>query len=46
MDKRSEMLAKDGIGSLLLKLSLPAAVGMIVQALYNVVDAIFVVRGC
>jgi putative MATE family efflux protein len=45
MDKRSEMLANERIGSLLLKLSLPAAIGMIVQASYNVVDAIFVGRG-
>lgn len=45
MDKRSEMLAHEGIGSLLLKLSVPAAIGMMVQALYNVVDAIFVGRG-
>jgi len=45
MDKRSKMLANDSIGSLLFKLSLPAAIGMIVQALYNVVDAIFVGRG-
>jgi len=45
MDKRSKMLANDSIGSLLFKLSLPAAIGMIVHALYNVVDAIFVGRG-
>ena len=45
MDKRSKMLANDSIGSLLFRLSLPASIGMIVQALYNVVDAIFVGRG-
>lgn len=44
-NKTTEILENEGIGSLLLKLSFPAAVGMIVQALYNVVDAIFVGRG-
>ena len=45
MVNRREMLANEDIGTLLLKLSLPAAVGMLVQALYNVVDTIFVGRG-
>ncbi len=45
MVDRREMLANEDIGTLLLKLSLPAAVGMLVQALYNVVDTIFVGRG-
>ena len=45
MDKTTEMLANEGIGSLLFKLSFPAAIGMMVQASYNVVDAIFVGRG-
>jgi len=39
------ILADDNIPRLLLKLSLPATVGMIVMALYNVVDTIFVGRG-
>ena len=41
-DARQNMLANEGIGRLLLRLSLPAAVGMIVMALYNVVDTIFI----
>lgn len=39
---RSTMLANEKIGKLLFNLSMPAIVGMLVQALYNVVDAIFV----
>lgn len=45
MDKRSEMLGNEKISSLLLKLSLPATIGMIVNALYNLVDTIFIGRG-
>ena len=37
-------LANEGIGRLLWKLSVPAAVGMFVMALYNVVDTIFIGR--
>jgi len=36
------MLAREPIGRLLLKMSLPAIFGMLVTALYNVVDTIFV----
>jgi putative MATE family efflux protein len=43
--KNKIILADDNIPRLLLKLSLPATVGMIVMALYNVVDTIFVGRG-
>ncbi|EFK07494.1 MATE efflux family protein [delta proteobacterium NaphS2] len=39
---RSEMLEKDRIGRLLVKLSLPAAVSMLAHAVYNTVDTIFV----
>ncbi len=42
MNKRNEMLGSEKISSLLLKLSLPATVGMIVNALYNIVDGIFI----
>lgn len=42
---RSEMLAKEKVGKLLCKLSLPAIVAMMVHALYNVVDTIFVGKG-
>ena len=38
------MLAYEKIGKLLAKLSIPAIVGMVVQALYNVVDTFFVSR--
>jgi putative MATE family efflux protein len=41
---RSDMLANEKIGRLLTKLSAPAIVGMVVQALYNVVDTWFVSR--
>lgn len=39
---RSEMLAKEQIGKLLFKLSVPAIIGMAVQALYGLVDSIFI----
>ena len=39
---RSDMLANEKIGPLLIRLSLPAIVGMFVHALYNTVDTIFV----
>lgn len=41
----SKQLGEGGIGRLLLKFSLPAITGMLVNALYNVVDRIFVGRG-
>ena len=41
---RSDMLASDRIGSVLLKLSMPAIIGMMVQGLYNIVDTFFVAR--
>ncbi|WP_245612693.1 MATE family efflux transporter [Kosmotoga pacifica] len=42
---RQKMLAEESIGKLLMKLSVPAMIGMLVQALYNFVDTIFVGRG-
>lgn len=42
--KRSEMLANDKVGQLLLKLSLPAIISMLVHAVYNTVDVIFIGR--
>ncbi len=43
---RAERLGKGGeILPLLLSFSIPAIVGMLVQALYNVVDRIFVGNG-
>lgn len=39
------MMRDEDIGRLLLKFSLPAIAGMLINALYNVVDRIFVGRG-
>ncbi|MEG0772433.1 MATE family efflux transporter [Clostridium sp.] len=41
MDKTKE-LGEERIGKLLLKFSIPAIIGMIVNALYNIVDRIFI----
>lgn len=43
--KGNAILASDKIGRLLFRLSVPAMIGMIVMALFNVVDTIFVGRG-
>ncbi|MCY6356792.1 MATE family efflux transporter [Clostridium sp. ZS2-4] len=45
MNKREEMLANDKISSILFKLALPATIAMLVNALYNIVDTIFIGRG-
>lgn len=42
---RSAQLGQEDIGKLLLKFSIPAIVGMIVNALYNIIDRIFVGQG-
>ena len=42
---RSRLLGEEKIGKLLLNFSIPAIVGMVVNALYNVVDRIFVGKG-
>ncbi len=42
---RAERLGTEPIGNLLIKFSVPAIVGMIVNALYNIVDRIFIARG-
>ncbi len=44
MNKNTKLLAEEKISKLLLRLSLPAAIGMIVMAFYNFVDTIFVGR--
>ncbi len=41
MDRTTE-LGQESVGKLLLKFSIPAIIGMIVNALYNVVDRIFI----
>lgn len=42
MNKNQEELKSQSIGKLLLKYSVPAIIGMMVNALYNVVDRIFI----
>ena len=44
MDNTNE-LANEKVGTLLLKFSIPAIIGMLVNALYSVVDRIFIGRG-
>lgn len=39
---RSKQLGEEKIGKLLMKFSIPAIVGMLVNALYNVVDRVFI----
>ena len=43
-DERSKMLGTMPMGKLIPKVSIPIMVSMLVQALYNVVDSIFVAR--
>ncbi len=43
--ERRKLLGEEPIGKLLVKFSLPAITGMIVNALYNVVDRIFIGKG-
>ena len=43
--QRDRMLGTESIGKLLVRLSVPASVAMIVMALYNLVDSVFVGRG-
>lgn len=42
---RSKQLGEESIGRLLWKFSIPAIVGMLVNALYNIIDRIFVGKG-
>ncbi|MEG2539631.1 MAG: MATE family efflux transporter, partial [Clostridium sp.] len=39
------IMGTENVGKLLLKFSIPAIVGMLVNALYNIVDRIFVGQG-
>ena len=43
--ERNNRLENEKISKLLINLSLPATIGMIVNALYNIVDTIFIGRG-
>ena len=45
LNERNEMLGNEKISKVLTKLSLPATIGMVVNALYNVVDTIFIGQG-
>ncbi len=42
--KKSDRLGKEKISKLLIKLSAPAIIGMLIQALYNIIDSIYVGR--
>jgi len=42
---RSKQLGEESIGKLLLRFSIPAIIGMMVNAMYNVVDRIFIGKG-
>lgn len=44
LDSKSTKMGEEGILKLLFKLSAPAIVGMIIQAMYNIVDSIYVGR--
>lgn len=45
MQQKTQFLGEEKITRLLVKLSLPAIVGMLVQASYNIVDALFIGHG-
>lgn len=45
MDSQRHHILNDNIRTLLFKFSLPAIVGMVISALYNIVDTLFVGRG-
>ncbi len=42
MDEKSEFLGKENTRKLLFKLSTPVIVGMLAQALYNIIDTLFI----
>ncbi|MDN5341882.1 MATE family efflux transporter [Oceanotoga sp. DSM 15011] len=44
MESKSKRLGTDSILSLMIKLSIPSIIGMSIQALYNVVDSIYIGR--
>jgi putative MATE family efflux protein len=44
LETKSERMGTEKIGRLLFKLSAPAIIGMLIQALYNIVDSIYVGR--
>ncbi|QZY53701.1 MATE family efflux transporter [Crassaminicella profunda] len=44
-EKRREMMSNEPINKLLLKFSIPAIIGMLVNAFYNIADGIFIGHG-
>ena len=42
MDRKENVLGTESIGKLLIKYSIPAIIAMMVNALYNVVDRMFI----
>lgn len=44
-NERTRSLGEDPVGKLLVKFSVPAIIGMMVNALYNIVDRIFIGQG-
>lgn len=42
MDKRSKFMGEDNIKKVLLKLSVPGIIGMLITAIYNIVDTLFI----
>ncbi|MCK5077254.1 MAG: hypothetical protein KAR38_12810 [Calditrichia bacterium] len=45
MNKEKEFLGSNNINKLLIKLSLPAMIAMLANAMYNVIDTIFIGQG-
>ncbi len=45
MEKRQNMMSNYPVNKLLLKFSIPAMIGMLVNALYNIADGIFIGKG-
>ncbi|WP_430883140.1 MATE family efflux transporter [Fusibacter sp. JL216-2] len=42
MDKRSKFMGEENIKKVLLKLSVPGIIGMLITAIYNIVDTLFI----
>jgi hypothetical protein len=41
IDKRAKMMGQEVVESVLIKLAIPAIIGMMITAIYNIVDTIF-----
>lgn len=44
MEKENNKLGKTSVGKLILQLGLPMVLSMVLQAIYNVVDTVFVIN--